>query len=233
MLVLGIETSTKHASVAIVTQTEVVASYELGRGRSQDEVLVPAAQRLLDDGRLDWSQLGGVAVGLGPGLFTGLRVGVATAKTLAHALGISIAGLSSLDVLAYGVRYTRRSICACIDARRSEVFWAFYHPVHGGVQRATEFRCAPASHCVNEIEARGEPALLVGNGPYIYWNEFERLGANLEIAGVSDSTPTAVPLAELAVSRLVREDSDRLEDIRPLYIRKSDAELTWEKLGRA
>jgi tRNA threonylcarbamoyladenosine biosynthesis protein TsaB len=195
-------------------------------------VIVPAAQRLLSDGGLDWSQLGGVAVGLGPGLFTGLRVGVATGKALAHALGISIAGLSSLDVLAYGVRYTRRAICACIDARRNEVFWAFYHPVPGGVQRATEFRCAPASHCVNEIEARGEPALVVGNGPYIYWSEFETLGANFEIAGVSDSTPTAVPLAELAVSRLVREDSDRLEDVRPLYIRKSDAELTWDRLGR-
>lgn len=229
MLVLGIETSTQHASVAIVTQTEVVASYELGRGKSQDQVLVPAVQGMLRDGELEWSQLGGIAVGLGPGLFTGLRVGVATAKTFAQVLGISIAGLSSLDVLAYRVRYTRRSICACIDARRNEVFWAFYHPVPGGVQRATEFRCAPASHCVNEIEARGEPVLVVGNGPFIYFREFENLGADLEIAGVSDSTPTAVPLAELAVSRLVREDSDRLSDVRPLYIRKSDAELTWEQ----
>jgi tRNA threonylcarbamoyladenosine biosynthesis protein TsaB len=192
-------------------------------------VLVPAVQGLLRDADLAWSQLGGIAVGLGPGLFTGLRVGVATAKTLAHALGISIAGLSSLDVLAYGVRYTRRTICACIDARRNEVFWAFYHPVPGGVQRATEFRCAPASHCVNEIEARGDPVLVVGNGPFIYFREFENLGADLEVAGVSDSTPTAVPLAELAVSRLVREDSDRLSDVRPLYIRKSDAELTWEQ----
>jgi tRNA threonylcarbamoyladenosine biosynthesis protein TsaB len=231
MLVLGIESSTRHASVAVVTQTEVVGSYELGRGKSQDQVLVPAVQRLLEDSGLEWSNLGGIAVGLGPGLFTGLRVGVATAKALAHALGVSIAGLSSLDVLAYGVRYTRRSICACIDARRNEVFWAFYRPVHGGVQRATEFRCAPASHCVNEIEARGEPALVVGNGPYIYFRDFENLGADLEIAGISDSTPTAVPLAELGVSRLVREESDSLANVRPLYIRKSDAETTWERLG--
>jgi len=232
VLVLGVETSTTHASVAIVTQTEVVASYELGRGKSQDQVLVPAVQRLLVDSDLEWRQLGGIAVGLGPGLFTGLRVGVATAKALAQALNISIAGLSSLDVLAYDVRYTRRSICACIDARRNEVFWAFYRPVPGGVQRATEFRCAPASHCVNEIEARGEPALVVGNGPYIYAREFEHRGADLEIAGVSDSTPTAVPLAELAVGRLVREESDKLSEVRPLYIRKSDAESTWERLGR-
>src|SRR5688500_18056556 len=101
MLVLGIESSTPRASIAIATQNEVVASYELGRGKSQDQVLIPAAQRMLADAELDWSQLGGIAVGTGPGLFTGLRVGIATGKALAQTLGISIAGLSSLDVLAY------------------------------------------------------------------------------------------------------------------------------------
>jgi tRNA threonylcarbamoyladenosine biosynthesis protein TsaB len=231
VLVCGIETSTAHASVALATQSEIVASYELGRGKSQDRVLVPAAERLLADAGLAWSQLGGVAVGLGPGLFTGLRVGVATGKALAQTLGISIVGLSSLDVLAYGVRYTRRTICACIDARRAEVFWAFYRAVHGGVQRMTEFRCAPAEHCAYEIEARGESVLLVGNGAHIYAGAFEEI-KGVEIAGIADSTPRAVPLTELAVSRLLREESDRLTDVRPLYIRKSDAEMTWERSGR-
>jgi tRNA threonylcarbamoyladenosine biosynthesis protein TsaB len=232
VLVLGIESSTPHASVAIATQTEVVASYELGRGLSQDQVIVPATKRMLADAGVDWSQLGGIAVGLGPGLFTGLRVGVATAKAFAHALGVSIVALSSLDVLAYSVRYTRRTICACIDARRREVFWAFYHPVPGGVQRSTDFRCAPASHCVNEIEARGEPVLAVGSGPYVYAREFDHTGLDLEIAGVADSTPRAVPLTEIAVVRLLREDSDKLSDVRPLYIRKTDAEMSWENSGR-
>ncbi len=232
MLVLGIETSTRHASVAIATESEVVASYELGRGRSQDEVLMPAAQRMLADAELSWSQLGGVAVGLGPGLFTGLRVGIATAKTLAQTLNVQIAGLSSLDVLAYSVRYSRRTICTCVDARRKEVFWAFYHPTPGGVQRIADFRCAPAEHCVNEIEARGENVLVVGNGPYLYPREFERVARDAEIAGVSDCTPTAIPLTELAVTRLVREDSDRLIDVRPLYVRRSDAEMNWQKAER-
>jgi len=229
MLVCGIETSTRHASIAIGTENEVVASYEVGRGRSQDEVLMPAAQRLLADAGLDWSQLGGVAVGLGPGMFTGLRVGVATAKALAQTLGISIVGLSSLDVLAFSVRYTRRAICTCIDARRNEVFWAFYRATPGGVQRLTDFRCAPADHCANEIEARGDPVLIVGNGAYVYPREFQDMSHDVEIAGVSDCTPTAISLVELAVSRLMREDSDRLADVKPLYVRKSDAELMWER----
>ena len=227
MLVLGIETSTRHASIAISSETEVVASYELGRGRSQDEVLMPAAQRMLADAELSWSQLGGIAVGLGPGLFTGLRVGIATAKALAQSLNLQIVGLSSLDVLAYSVRYTRRTICTCVDARRKEVFWTFYRPMPGGVQRISEFRCAPAEHCVSEIEARGESVLAVGNGPYLYPHEFERV-RDVEIAGISDCTPTAIPLTELAVARLLREDSDRLIDVKPLYIRRTDAEMNWD-----
>jgi tRNA threonylcarbamoyladenosine biosynthesis protein TsaB len=228
VLVLGIETSTPRASVALVTQTEVVASYEIGRGKSQDQVLMPATQALLADADLRFDQIGGVAVGLGPGLFTGLRVGVATAKSLAQTLGISIVGMSSLDVLAHSVRYTRRVICTCVDARRSEVFWAFYRATPGGVQRLTDFRCAPAEHCANEIEARGEGVLVVGNGPHLYPLAFSEGTRDLEIAGIGVATPTAIPLAELAVSRLLREDSDRLADVRPLYIRKSDAEMTWE-----
>jgi tRNA threonylcarbamoyladenosine biosynthesis protein TsaB len=228
VLVLGIESSTPRASVAIVTEFEVVGSYELGRGRSQDEVLMPAAQRLLDDSGVDWQQLGGIAVGLGPGLFTGLRVGVATGKALAQTLGISIAGLSSLDVLAYSVRYTKRVICTCVDARRKEVFWAFYRATPGGVQRLSDFRSAPAEHCANEIEARGEPVLVVGNGPHLYPDAFSDRTRELEIAGVADATPTAIRLGELAVSRLLREDSDRLSDVRPLYVRRSDAEMTYQ-----
>lgn len=232
MLVLGIETSTTQCSVAIGSATELVASYQLGRGKSQDQVIVPAVEGMLSDAGIGYRQLGGVAVGLGPGLFTGLRTGVATAKALAQTLSIPIVGFSSLDVLAYGVRYTRRSICACIDARRNEVFWGFYRPVPGGVQRLTEFRVARPEHCVNEIEARGEPVLAVGNGPLIYRPVFEALGDHVEFAGVTDSTPSATPLTELAVRRLEREESDRVTELRPLYIRKSDAEITWEKLGR-
>jgi tRNA threonylcarbamoyladenosine biosynthesis protein TsaB len=232
MLVLGIETSTSHVSVAIGSATELVAAYQLGRGATQDQVIVPAIEKLLKDAGVSYRQMGGVAVGLGPGLFTGLRVGVATAKTLAHTLSVPVVGFSSLDLLAYGVRYTRRSICACIDARRKEVFWAFYRPVPGGVQRITDFRVAAPEHCVNEIEARAEPVLAVGNGPLVYRSAFESLGDRIEFAGIADSSPTAVALTELAVRRFEREDSDRLSELKPLYIRKSDAEVTWERLGR-
>jgi tRNA threonylcarbamoyladenosine biosynthesis protein TsaB len=228
MLVLGIETSTPNASVAIASQTEVVGSYELGRGKSQDQVLMPATERLLEDAGLDWQQLGGVAVGLGPGMFTGLRVGITTGKAVAQALGISIVGLGSMDVLAHRVRFARRLICVCTDARRREIFWAFYRGVPGGVQKVSDFRCGPAEHCANEIEARSEPVLLVGGGAHLYPRAFEDASGDAEIAGVGASIPTARGLAELGVALLMREEGDHLPDVRPLYVRKSDAEMSWE-----
>ncbi len=238
MIVLAIETSTPRASVALVTEDDVVGSYELGslgspgslrRGKSQDQVLMPAARLLLDDSGTDWDHIGGIAVGLGPGLFTGLRVGIATGKALAQTLGVSIAGLASLDVLAYGVRHTRRVICACTDARRKEIYWALYRATPGGVQRLTDFRCAPPEHCVNEIEAHGEPVLVVGNGAAVYPHAFAEVGPDIEVA--PHAAPTAIGLGELAVGRLLREDADRLADVRPLYIRRSDAEVTWATGG--
>ena len=232
MLVLGIETSTPKTSVAIGSAIELVAGYQLGRGKTNDQVLVPAIERLLSDAGLSWKQINGIAVGLGPGLFTGLRVGVATGKALAQSLGVPIVGMSSLDVLAYTVRHTRRLICTCVDARRKEVFWAFYRPVPGGVQRVTDFRCAAPEHCLNEIEAMGEPVLAVGNGPLVYRDAFEHEVRRVELAGTGDSAPTAVPLIELAVRRFEREETDRLTELKPLYIRKTDAELAAGRSGR-
>ena len=135
MLVLGIETSTPQASVAIGSEQGVVASAMVSRGANYNEFLLPAVKFCLDEAGLGYRNLGGVAVGLGPGLFTGMRVGVATAKALAQTLSLPIVGMSSLDLVAYEVRHTSKTICAVLDARRNEVFYAFYRPSPGGIQR--------------------------------------------------------------------------------------------------
>lgn len=224
MLVLGIETSTSRTSVAIGNEFELVASWQLGRGPASDRSLMGGIKSLLDSTSLRFSDLSGVSVGLGPGRFTGLRVGLATGKAIAQTLSIPIAGISSLDALAYSVRHARTEICVCMDARRKEVVWSFYRTVPGGVQRLKEFRCADPIHCINEIEARGEHVLVVGDGPYSFADEFNR-HKYAEIAGPSEATPTAIPLVSLAARRFEREDSDRITELVPLYVRKTDAEI--------
>src|SRR6266487_4243832 len=142
MLVLGIETSTPQTSVALGAETGVVAASLLATGPASHELVVSEVERALDRAEMPRSAVTGIAVGLGPGLFTGMRVGVAAAKAMAQGFGVPIIGLASLDLVAFSVRHCRRLICVAVDAKRQELFFAFYRPMPGGVARQTEFEAA-------------------------------------------------------------------------------------------
>jgi tRNA threonylcarbamoyladenosine biosynthesis protein TsaB len=231
MIVLGIETSTPQTSVALGSETAIVASTRL-TGRARQDAVVPAIEHLLRWTGLELSAVGGVAVGLGPGLFTGLRVGVEAGKSLAQVLGVPIVGIASLDALAFGVRHTGRLIGAVIDARRGEIFYALYRPVPGGVVREGSYQVAPPDHLAADLEARGEEVLLAGNGAILYRRELEEAGGRLEFASAASAHPQAESLVELAIPRLLREEHDRLFDVVPLYLRRSDAEIAWDQRHR-
>jgi tRNA threonylcarbamoyladenosine biosynthesis protein TsaB len=233
LLVLGIETSTEQTAVALGTENGIVASTSVSVGRPGDEVVMSAIDQLLRWSDTALSSLGGIAVGLGPGLFTGMRVGIATAKTLAQALQIPIVGLASLDLVAFSVGYARSLICAALDAKRGELFYAFYRPVPGGVARQTEFEVGPPGHLTAELEARREDILMVGNGVLTYRRELEEAGNHVGFASASHAFPPATALVELANSRLAREDFDRLYEVKPIYVRKSDAQIAWDRRRRA
>jgi tRNA threonylcarbamoyladenosine biosynthesis protein TsaB len=232
MLVLGIETSTSQTTVALGSEQGIVAATLLSTGKLNHEVVMPNIRHLLQWSDTSLQSLAGIAVGLGPGLFTGMRVGIATAKTLAQVLGIPIAGLASLDVVAFSVRYSRRLICAAIDAKRGEVFYAFYRPVPGGVARERDFMVAAPDRLTAELEARGEDILLVGNGALVYRRTLEEAGNHVEFASPAYAFPAATALVELAIPRFQREEFDRVFEVAPYYVRKSDAEITWDNRRR-
>ena len=233
MLVLGIETSTQQTAVALGTEQGIVGGTVLTAGRPGDEAVVPAIEHLLRWTQTPPTSLSGIAVGLGPGLFTGMRVGIATGKTLAQALKIPIVGLASLDVLAFSVAHARTLICAAVDAKRGELFFAFYHAVPGGVTREAEFEVGPPEHLAAELEARREDILMVGNGALVYRRKLEAAGTHVEFASAAYAFPAATALVELAIARMSREDFDRLHDLKPYYVRKSDAQIAWDHRRRA
>jgi tRNA threonylcarbamoyladenosine biosynthesis protein TsaB len=231
MIVVGIETSTPQTSIAIGTENELLGQVAVA-GKARQESVAPALERLLVWTGVDRPRIGGVAVGLGPGLFTGLRVGVASGKTLAQVLGAPIVGLPSLDVLAYSVRYTSRAICAVLDARRGEVFFARYRCVPGGVVRESDYAVASPDHLVAELEATPGEVLCVGNGAILYRHALEQVGPRIELASPVVAHPQAAALVELAVPRFLREEHDDLFDVAPIYLRKSDAEIAWDERAR-
>jgi tRNA threonylcarbamoyladenosine biosynthesis protein TsaB len=231
MMVVGIETSTPQTSVAIGTEREILARVSIA-GKARQESVTPALDQLLAWTGLELSQVGGIAVGIGPGLFTGLRVGVETAKTLAQVLSVPIVGITSLDALAFSVRHTHKLIVPVIDARRGEVFYAVYRALPGGVVRGSEYSVASPDHLSAELETLPGEMLAVGDGAILYRDQLAGLGSRVELASRIRAHPEAAALVELAVPRFLREEHDRLQDVVPMYLRKSDAEIAWDKRDR-
>jgi tRNA threonylcarbamoyladenosine biosynthesis protein TsaB len=231
MLVLGIETSTPWASVTIGSEQGIIGSSLISRGASHGSFLLPAVEFLMGQTGLTYRNFSAVAVGLGPGLYTGMRVGVATAKTLAQSLSVPIVGVPSLDLLAFEVRYSNKLICPVLDAKRNEVFFGFYRAVPGGVAKVSNYVVGSPEKLLVEMEATAEEVLLVGSGALLYRHVLETR-RKVEFGSIANAFPRATSLVELALPRLFREDFDRLFDLEPLYMRRSDAEINWERRGR-
>jgi tRNA threonylcarbamoyladenosine biosynthesis protein TsaB len=195
MLILAFDTATEIATSALVADGEV-----LGERVSRAVTLLEDIDALLRQGGAHADEIDGLAVGVGPGSFTGVRVGLATARGLALALGVPVAGVSTLDALAVGAP----GAVAVIDARRREIF------VGDGEPRAlapTELDLAPGTLCV-------------GNGAVRYRAVLETAGAEIPPDGDERHLPRARFHAQLAREFLPAEE------VEPLYLRVPDADKT-------
>jgi tRNA threonylcarbamoyladenosine biosynthesis protein TsaB len=226
MLVLGLESATAEVGCAIGGHEGVLASSHSARGKRHAENLTPAIEFVCRQARVELSEISCVAVDNGPGLFTGLRVGVASGKAIAQALRVPMITISSLDLLAFPLRYTDRRIAAVIDARRSEVFWAFYRQVPGGVQRVSEPTVGSPEELAAELVADPCDTLLCGDGAIRYAEQFSGF-PNVEVAGGDNAYPSARSLVQLAHARALREEWIRPQEVELLYLRKPDAEINW------
>lgn len=226
MLILGIESATAQVGCAIGGHEGVLASAHSTRSRRHAESLVPSIEFVCRQARVELSEIGALTVDVGPGLFTGLRVGVATAKALAQALRVPVIPISSLDLLAYPARFTDRIIVPAVDARRGELFSALYRSVPGGVQRTTEPRVSTPEDLCGELQAQGEDVLLVGDGALRYAEDFRDL-LQAEVCTHGITHPSARDLVLLAHHLALREEWVQPWDVLPTYLRKPDAEISW------
>ena len=227
MLILGIDTATEKVSCALGGHEGVIGLFEVARGRRHAESLTPAIEFVCREADVTLGELGAIAVDVGPGLFTGMRVGIATAKAMAHALRVPVIPATSLDLLALPLRYADRLIAAVIDARRNEVFYACYRPVPGGVQRVEPPAAASVDDLVAELLATGEELLLVGDGALRYREQIAAGLRRIEFAEQWLAHPSAAPLVQLAHARALREEWMQPGEVQPQYLRRPDAEINW------
>jgi tRNA threonylcarbamoyladenosine biosynthesis protein TsaB len=216
MRVLALETSTLAGGVALVDGERLVAEYVLDVSITHSERLMAAVDRVLGDARWAPRDLEGLAVSIGPGSFTGLRIGVSTVKGLALALGLPIAAVPTLDAMAAAVPWPALPVCPVLQARRGEIYTSLYRHDGDGLRREWEYLALPPEELAARLTA---PTLLVGDGAAgIESPHARRLPAPRRV-------PSPACVAVLGRERLRLGETVGAAELVPLYLRPSQAEL--------
>ncbi len=226
MKILSIDTTAIAGSVALTEDEEAVAQEQQDSRGTHSEKLIAAVDRLLREAGWDRADVEAVAVAIGPGSFTGLRIGLAAAKGFALALGLPIAGASSLRSLAINGRGFEGIVAPLIDARRGEIYAAAFRVGTGsGMEEAMGECVLPPDALVERLAEMDGDLLLVGDGAVAYRERIaRRLGGRARFAQGADLAPQAANLARLTLARL-RSGGDEIASLVPNYVRRSDAEI--------
>lgn len=222
MRVLGIETATGASSVALVEDRKLVASASREGSTRHERFLVPALDFCFSQAGWRPEQLDAIVVDAGPGLFTGIRVGIATAQGLAAMIGVPLLAASSLDALAVRAATRHRRIWSVVDVRRGEVAVASYRPVPGGAVLDTPPELASYEHLRGILVSDVRDVLVVG--------DHEALPASV-LRGMQRMKtgrpryPSASALVQLVAQRVERAEFGR-SDVRPVYMREPDITLS-------
>ncbi len=230
MKLLAIETSTPGSSVAVVDERTTLAAASRIDRTGHAGFLVPAIDFCFDQVGWNPQDLDGVVVDIGPGLYTGIRVGLATAQGLAAAFGIPIIPVSSVDAIAFEARTGHRLIWAVVDVRRGEVAVARYRPVPGGVVREAPTELLEPEELKAALQSTTDESLIVGDVAALP-DGFLRGMHHTKAA--KPRYPYAVALAEIGAGKYERNEYPAPDDVRPLYLREPDVTINWEKIRKA
>jgi tRNA threonylcarbamoyladenosine biosynthesis protein TsaB len=226
MKVLGIETATRTGSVAVVSEHGVIAEYTLNIEVTHSERLMETVDRVLTGAGIVLSALDGLSVSVGPGSFTGLRIGIASVKGIATATGISIAAVPTLKALAWNIPYAGYPVCPLLDARKKEVYAALYRQESGSLSEVMEAQTLSLESLAGRISQR---TVFTGEGSQLFRNDIRRLfGDHALFAPLSAVVPSAASVAELGMLLLRSGERTLADDLAPIYIRRPEAEVAWE-----
>lgn len=216
MRLLAVETSTLAGGVALLEGERLRGEYLLDVSATHSERLMPAIDRPLGDAGWGAPDLQALAVAVGPGSFTGLRIGLSAVKGLALALGIPVAAVPTLDAMAASLAFASLPVCPVLDARRGEVYACLYRWNDGAMRREWEYLALTPEDLASKID---EPTILLGDGAHLVQTPHARF------APPHRRVPSPGAVAVLGVERLARGDSVVAGDLIPIYLRPSEVEL--------
>ena len=227
-VVLAIETATMCGSIAVVAGEQCIAECSLQSRLTHSRRLLDGLERLFGECQITWEQIDAVAVSLGPGSFTGLRIGLSTAKGLVMAAEKPLIGISTLDGLAGQFFHARFPIYPVLDARKQEVYTACYRCNEAGVPgRASDYMVIKPEELCSMVR---EPSLFIGDGAVVYEELFQdRLAEMMIPAPQALFFPRAAAIALLGAGKWREKDFIDPAAAVPIYIRPSEAELNFDR----
>jgi len=228
MRILAFDTATRSLSVAVMEDGRLLAEKTTADHRTHSMRLMPWIDASLQTSRLRMSDIDGFAVTVGPGSFTGLRIGISTVKGLVAATAKPVVGVSTLDALAHQSTHETGLICPMLDARKAEVYCCRYLRTPSGVAKVSAEICSPPAGAVAGID---HPCVFIGDGAVAYRRVLaELLGEKALFAQADENVLRAGTVARIAWRRLARNDGDDPAALSPSYIRASDAQIDLKKL---
>lgn len=230
MLALGIESAGETAGIALADDAGVVAEYSFRHHQNLTRRLVPSIARLLDDTGLPRESLELVAVSVGPGSFTGIRIAVTTAKTIAQALGIGIVGIPTLEAFARGALGAADGlVCATLHARRDEFYVGLFRQTDRAWQTLVNEEALTVEKLAALIAEQDQPVLVCGEAVIRGLELLAPLGHRVRIADSWQSIPRAAAVAAMGILRAREGKLDDLMALAPKYTRPSQAETRLEE----
>jgi len=230
LLILAFENSAKAASVALTENGKLLGESYQNTGLTHSQTLMVMAEDLLKQCGKAVSDLTALAVAEGPGSFTGVRIGVAAAKGLSWGAGLPCYGISTLEAMALSLGAYQGYVCACMDARRNQVYNALFYVNQGRMERVSEDRAIALSELAEELKTLDGPIFLVGDGSSLTHKTLSGEIPALVLPPEHRMHQRAVGVALLAEAKAAAGEPGDAADLQPNYLRLSQAER--ERLER-
>lgn len=227
MLALAIDSSQDICTLALGTETQLIAEYHFRHKMNLLRRLLPNIEEMLTDAGLAASELDAVVVSLGPGSFTGLRIGVTTAKSLAYVTGKPVVGVGTLDAIAWGSGARSGIVCPMVYARPGEAYWSLFDAATN--ERLTDYAVGPIEEAMDASDAYETSAVFLGTGARKNAEAItSRFGAGAILRESWLDFARGAVLLDLGLKRLSRGETDDAMALAPLYVRKPTPQVRLE-----
>lgn len=225
-MLLAIDTSSLVLSCALAEKDRLVAEWTVQKRLTHSEQLIPHLDEMMKEAGVEKKQITGIAVSIGPGSFTGLRIGLATAKMASYIWKVPVVGVDTLEALAWNMAGAQAFILPLMDAQRGNVYAALYGAFQEMWQEAPA-EVAPIDEVIAAAVKHGGPIIAVGECADMYKEKLQAAG--ILVASPQNRCCRAGSVALAGISKLEKGEADDPLKLLPNYIRRSEAEVLWEK----